>query len=961
MALLFVFSSAAIWRIWADDGEYDTYHYDWGCEDWESLEAIERLSGFPPANAVAIGIDDRHGSLRAGQINWYRVSIPSPTGSGAIGVTFRNINFPAGAHEGLRPNFTVFTSFGHEILNRAPNTGASVGPYIIASHATTVYIRVAMGSDRRNATGDYFFYFPRDLFPIQPSPSPSPPRPSPTPTPPPQIQNTRIEFSPFFPAIRYGIVVPDRPTFPTVIAIGAYVRTGTYVGWNEHRDWVTWHVYPSDIELVFPDQTASWNPYPNTTFIQSFISIQAPVGWRGEVSVTISTGDGESATTSINIVSYIPVIITDAAQLADIGGPDSTDRMFRLDGNITIDDPNWRPIEDFRGIFDGAGYVITFAASATRQGHFATAGVFGDINRGTVVIRNLGVRTSGTVAVSAVAHQNKNSRAFSGGIIGVVNGGDVTIENSFFEGRVVAESNYSSSSVEYNINNVFKQALKGIGSHQGISIAPWLFPVASVLENILSGAGTHAYAGGLIGFIASSANVRIINSHASGSVVSNAQSSFSFGGVRFESYAGGFVGTVNSPAQLTINNSYAINNVSARTYTRFMGLSNFDTYAGSLVGHNSGRLISHGNYRVSTQTLFASVGGTTNHNGTGALSYTNIRNRINSRSSASRVIEQASAGSQVLAPATFFVGDFVSEAGTNTPIILGIDMPLSAIGNVYVNGKLLSQGTHFTVASGSTRVNLLPSFLDTLEGGFHTVNVDFDGEITVEEHFFVIESSDEDVPPVGRLYLNDILAYTTGGLTIEYYQLNELHDNLQSFRLELLDGRIIENKNFNPNVSNVIYGSITIQNTQTPLTIELRQGTATGRVLSTAITPATNMRSDTSVDFLFESLEDETFSLVFSQPGHTSFIITNVVIPADADVVNLNENPRFPQILPLHPGDINSDGQVNISDLNILLQNWMGDYTSANFTGSGQINITDLNLLLQNWMAESVVVDAGGG
>jgi len=35
----------------------------------------------------------------------------------------------------------------------------------------------------------------------------------------------------------------------------------------------------------------------------------------------------------------------------------------------------------------------------------------------------------------------------------------------------------------------------------------------------------------------------------------------------------------------------------------------------------------------------------------------------------------------------------------------------------------------------------------------------------------------------------------------------------------------------------------------------------------------------------------------------------------------------------------------------------MGDYVNANFTGSGQVNISDLNLLLQNWMAESVIVE----
>jgi len=75
--------------------------------------------------------------------------------------------------------------------------------------------------------------------------------------------------------------------------------------------------------------------------------------------------------------------------------------------------------------------------------------------------------------------------------------------------------------------------------------------------------------------------------------------------------------------------------------------------------------------------------------------------------------------------------------------------------------------------------------------------------------------------------------------------------------------------------------------------------------------------------------------------------------------VDLSRDNNFPNQLPLHPGDINGDGQVNIVDLSLLLQNWLGDNINMNFTNSGQINITDLGLLLQNWMAESVVVQAG--
>jgi len=75
--------------------------------------------------------------------------------------------------------------------------------------------------------------------------------------------------------------------------------------------------------------------------------------------------------------------------------------------------------------------------------------------------------------------------------------------------------------------------------------------------------------------------------------------------------------------------------------------------------------------------------------------------------------------------------------------------------------------------------------------------------------------------------------------------------------------------------------------------------------------------------------------------------------------INLAGDPNFPERMPLFPGNITGSGQINISDLNVLLQNWMGNYINADFTSTGQVNITDLNLLLQHWMSESVTAFAG--
>jgi len=150
--------------------------------------------------------------------------------------------------------------------------------------------------------------------------------------------------------------------------------------------------------------------------------------------------------------------------------------------------------------------------------------------------------------------------------------------------------------------------------------------------------------------------------------------------------------------------------------------------------------------------------------------------------------------------------------------------------------------------------------------------------------------------------------------------------------------------------------SFTLPNPIGYVTVELRAGSASGEVVSALTDRVPFSGNVIPIGFTFHDVPPGTYSLIIRQPGHTSFTINNVVVIAGADV-HLNRDPRFPFQLPLRPGNISGSGQVNIVDLNILLQNWMSDYTPADLTGSGQVNISDLNLLLRNWMAESVVID----
>jgi len=157
--------------------------------------------------------------------------------------------------------------------------------------------------------------------------------------------------------------------------------------------------------------------------------------------------------------------------------------------------------------------------------------------------------------------------------------------------------------------------------------------------------------------------------------------------------------------------------------------------------------------------------------------------------------------------------------------------------------------------------------------------------------------------------------------------------------------------------TSAITGSFTVINAARPVTAELRHNSANDAIVSTITIPIAPANVSTPVTFEFDNVYPGTYSLIFGQPGHTSFTLNNIVVAGGVNV-DITRDPNFPLQLPLRPGNITGSGQVNVTDLTMLLQHWLTSDISANFTGSGQVNVADLSLLLQNWMAESVVVQA---
>jgi hypothetical protein len=572
--------------------------------------------------------------------------------------------------------------------------------------------------------------------------------------------------------------------------------------------------------------------------------------WEGVISPQVPTPP------SVDTTHLNAVIISTASELAAIGGEESAGRTYVLANDITLP-ANWRPIQDFQGTFNGAGHSITISSNLSSTSTLATAGLFESITGGNVVIRNLAVRTSPGITVTAHAPGARNSRAYAGGIIGMVTGGDVTLENVSFDGRVSARSSYDvlMSGISQNADDLMRHVFSMVRDNARDAlidsmVAQGHFPkwfgnlsttytiISQVIEAIrnmdeLNANGARSYAGGLIGFIGGNANVRIVNSFARGNVSANAgttifELSAYIGTVRGRSFAGGLVGFSANTARLSIDNSYVTNSISASAFAHVFGRP--DSNAGALVGRGRLENTRGTNYRLTTQSLSADPRGfmgrfvnelfgarllsenrgNTNTAGiTGSLGQAQMQTNSSFAgwdfntvwmTDASRnngyPIHRAVERSFLIAaqqPDVKFSAGFVAVTGSDVPLELSVNMPVSSFNGVSVNGVSLTQNVHFTVAGGSTRIELLPVFLNTLEDGFHAVKIAFQDGIIAEEYILISQRHITDETPATRIYHNDVLIFSIeDGLRANENYINLLAQGEHGFRAELLNGHVLE-------------------------------------------------------------------------------------------------------------------------------------------------------------------------
>jgi len=155
-------------------------------------------------------------------------------------------------------------------------------------------------------------------------------------------------------------------------------------------------------------------------------------------------------------------------------------------------------------------------------------------------------------------------------------------------------------------------------------------------------------------------------------------------------------------------------------------------------------------------------------------------------------------------------------------------------------------------------------------------------------------------------------------------------------------------------VTKSVFGTVRSYNPNNPVTLQLLQNNEVKHT-TTITAEAGGVRRDQ--DFTFVGVEPGTYSLVITKTAHLKFTVHNVVV-GENDLDLTQDDREAVRLMTLICGDINRDGQINSSDLLILLGSYLeiGENLLADLNGDGQVNSSDLLILLGNYLELDVVV-----
>ena len=145
-----------------------------------------------------------------------------------------------------------------------------------------------------------------------------------------------------------------------------------------------------------------------------------------------------------------------------------------------------------------------------------------------------------------------------------------------------------------------------------------------------------------------------------------------------------------------------------------------------------------------------------------------------------------------------------------------------------------------------------------------------------------------------------------------------------------------------------VKGKVASYNGSHDFTVTLYQ-TGSNTMVGTPLTVSGN--GATEQEFTIPTVAPGTYDLVVSKPGHLKYTVKNVVVETtDLDLTAMAEKPF--STIKLLCGDVDGDGQINVTDLNKVWDaaNFNKDANNAtnkltDLDGDGSVNVTDLNIL----------------
>ncbi|MCL2045428.1 MAG: dockerin type I domain-containing protein [Oscillospiraceae bacterium] len=160
--------------------------------------------------------------------------------------------------------------------------------------------------------------------------------------------------------------------------------------------------------------------------------------------------------------------------------------------------------------------------------------------------------------------------------------------------------------------------------------------------------------------------------------------------------------------------------------------------------------------------------------------------------------------------------------------------------------------------------------------------------------------------------------------------------------------------------SATIYGRVSSYNPKNEITIVLyKAGSASNVIISTTIAAQVTESSLVTQEFVLVDIPEGVYDLVVSKGGHLSYMITNVIVGGVDIDLSTNSDKEYSTIN-LLSGDINNDGIINASDLNLFIASFGSSPPTnalADINGDNVVNASDLNIFISNFGRRNIEIE----